>query len=225
MHLIEARKACFGNKPMRTALALTVCLAGGMLSAGCTVYTQPAPPPPAGYETVSDGPVVEGPGVAVIEVEPAPVERVYIYDPGYPPGTYYYNGYYYYGGYRYERDVFVHRYVEVNVREHRYVDARENREAGRRIEESHRAEYARTGGTRSARPGFSGDRREADSGHRPMTGQQAPRAGERSTADPNHRPGQTGTAQHPQHPEQRPQHPEQRPEQGGPKQMGGRNEQ
>jgi hypothetical protein len=197
-----------------------------MLSAGCTVYTQPAPPPPAGYEAVSDGPVVEGPGVEVIDVEPAPVERVYIYDPGYPPGTYYYNGYYYYGGYRYERDVFVHRYVEVNVREHRYADARENREAGRRIEESHRTEYARTGGTRTARPGASGDHRAADSAHRPVTGQQAPRAGERSTAEPNHHPGQSGTAQHPQqHPEQRPQRGEQRPEQGGPKQMGGRNEQ
>jgi hypothetical protein len=207
---------------MRKAPAFTVCLVGTMLSAGCTVYTQPAPPPPAGYETVSDGPVVEGPGVVVIDVEPAPVERVYIYDPGYPPGTYYYNGYYYYGGYRYERDVFVHRYVEENVREHRYADARENRDAGRRIEETHRSEYARTGGTRSPRAGDTHDYRSTDSSHRPMPGEQAPRAGERGTADPNHRPGQAGA---PQHPEQRPQHAQPRPEQGAPKQMGGRNEQ
>ena len=207
---------------MRKSLAFTVCVVGGMLSAGCTVYTQPGPPPPPAEYEVSEGPVIEGPGVAVIEVEPAPVERVYIYDPGYPPGTYYCNGYYYYGGYRYERDVFVHRYVEVNVREHRYADARENREAGRRIEESHRAEYARTGGTRTARPGNTRDYRSTDSSHRPVTGQQTPRAGERSIAEPNRRPGQNGP---PQHPEQHSQRPQQRPEQGGPRQMGGRNEQ
>ena len=36
--------------------------------------------------------------------------------------AYLWGGFYYYGGYRYHHDVFVHRYVEVNVHEHRYVN-------------------------------------------------------------------------------------------------------
>jgi len=95
---------------------------------------------------VVDGPVIDGPGVVVMETEPAPVERVYVYDEGYPPGTYIYGGFYYYGGYRYEHDVFVTRFVEVNIREHRYVNVEENRRLGADFETRHREQYERTGG-------------------------------------------------------------------------------
>jgi hypothetical protein len=86
--------------------------------------------------------VVAGPGVEVIEVEPAPMDRVYVYEVGYPPGCYVYGDYYYYNGYRYPHDVFVRQVVTVNIRENRYVNVEENRRAGVRIEEQHRQEFA-----------------------------------------------------------------------------------
>ncbi len=104
---------------------------------------------PVVQETVAvdtPAPVIDGPGVVVVEQEPPPVQRVYIYDEGYPPGCYVYGGFVYYGGYRYERDVFVNRYVTVNIREHRYVNVAENRRVGHDFEVRHREEFARTGG-------------------------------------------------------------------------------
>lgn len=178
---------------MRLTILALLCGCALMWSAGCTVYTSPAP------VVETQGPVVEGPGVEVIEVEPPPVERVYIYDPGYPPGTYFYHGYYYYGGYRYDREVFVHRYVEVNVREHRYVDVEANRREGHRMEETHRAEYARTGGVRESRP-----REQVRPEQHEMSRQQRP-------------------VQRQARPEQ--QRPQPRPQQREPRQQGGRNEQ
>lgn len=125
----------------KTRLAICGAMLMGM-GGGCVVHEYaPAPEP-----VVVERPIVTGPGVEVIEVEPAPVERVYIYEPGYPPGTYYCDGYYWYGGYRYERDVFVERVVVVNVRERRYVDVEENRRIGGRVEIRHREEFARYGG-------------------------------------------------------------------------------
>lgn len=97
-----------------------------------------------------EGPVLEGPGVVAIDVEPAPDERVYVYDAGFPPGVYLVGGYYWYGGYRYDHDVFVNGYVAANIREHRYADVAENRRAGVVIEQQHRAEFAKTGGKRPA---------------------------------------------------------------------------
>jgi hypothetical protein len=122
----------------------------GILS-GCTIqFTNP--PADSSSATLdedtslSDGPVVDDPGVVVVDEEPPPPERQYIYDPGYPPGTYFYGGYYYYGRYRYPHDVFVHRYVDVNVHQHRYVDVNRNRHMGAAMVQRQRADYARTGG-------------------------------------------------------------------------------
>ena len=139
---------------MRTKFACG--LVSLVILSGCVVYRDPppprqyvvvdAPPPPPAPDVVVAGPVFEGPGVEVVSVEPAPVERVYIYDEGYPPGCYFYGGYYWYGGYRYEHDVFVHRYVEVNVREHRYVNVEENRRYGHQMEQHQRTVYQQTGG-------------------------------------------------------------------------------
>jgi hypothetical protein len=111
-----------------------------MLSQGCVVYTQPA--------SVAAQPVVTGPGVEAIEVEPPPADRVYVYDPGFPPGCYFYDGYYWYDGYRYPHDVFVNDYVVANVREHRFIDVEENRRTGARIEVEHRQQYAQNHGIR-----------------------------------------------------------------------------
>jgi hypothetical protein len=131
---------------MKRSLSLSVALAvAGMLSASCTVVMPPQQGAPA---AVAEGPVVADPGVEVIQVEPAPTERVYVYDPGYPPGVYLYNDYYWYGGYRYPRDVFINQYVAENIRENRYVNVEENRRMGQQIEAQHRAEFARTGGVR-----------------------------------------------------------------------------
>jgi hypothetical protein len=135
---------------MSLAAIVSASLVAGM--SGCTVqYVNPpadAPPPPptAYYDAPPDGPVVDDPSVVVIDEEPPPPERVYIYDPGYPPGTYFYGGFYYYGGYRYPHDVFVNRFVVVNVREHRYVDVEQNRRVGSVMVERQRADYGRTGG-------------------------------------------------------------------------------
>jgi hypothetical protein len=138
--------------------------AAGVLVGGCVVVPtyevyRPAPAPQP--EVVVAGPVVAGPGfeapgVEVIDVEPAPEERVYVYDPGYPPGCYFYNGFYWYGGYRYPHDVFINRYVTVNVRERRFINVEENRRQGVQIEARHRTEFAQNHGVpqgRVARPG------------------------------------------------------------------------
>lgn len=114
----------------------------GLFTSGCIVYEQPQPAP------VVEQPVVTGPGVVLIEVEPAPADRVYVYDPGFPPGVYFYNDYYWYNGYRYPHDVFINQYVTVNVREHRFVDVAANRRAGQQIEAQHRQEFAANHGVR-----------------------------------------------------------------------------
>jgi hypothetical protein len=129
---------------------LSVSVACGMVAvicAGCVVYTQPAYRPVA-YEPAPapGGPVVVAPGVVAIDVEPPPPERVYVYDPGYPPGCYFYGGFYWYGGYRYPHDVFINRYVTVNVRENRYVNVEENRRVTVQVQERQRQEYVRNGG-------------------------------------------------------------------------------
>jgi hypothetical protein len=145
------------GRPLRIArmsimIAMSVAACASM---GCTVYQQQPRPVVAVDDPAPQGPVIEGPGVEVIQVEPVPVERVYVYDPGFPPGTYFYSGYYWYGGYRYEHDVFIHRYVDVNVREHRYIDVSENRRAGQRVEQRQVTQFARQ------HPGYSSRARSA----------------------------------------------------------------
>ena len=115
---------------------------------GCTVYVRPAPAP----QPVVVEPVVSGPGVELVEVEPAPPDRVYVYDPGFPPGVYWYGGYYWYDGYRYPHDLFIHNYVERNRAEHRYFDQSENRRMSSRIEEEHRQRFAVDHGVRHRPP-------------------------------------------------------------------------
>ena len=90
--------------------------------------------------------------VFVVDVEPPPQERVYIYDEGFPPGVYLYGGFYYYGGYRYHRDIFIDRYVSINIRERRFIDVERNRRLGHEIEERHRAEFVKYGPRHDARP-------------------------------------------------------------------------
>jgi hypothetical protein len=129
--------------------ASITCACAAFFASGCIVESQAPPPgPPPGPVVVADAdaPLVQDPSVVQIDVEPPPDQRQYIYDPGYPPGTYFYGGYYYYGRYRYPHDVFVNRYVAVNVRDHRYANVDENRRAGVPIEAQHRADYARTAG-------------------------------------------------------------------------------
>jgi hypothetical protein len=108
----------------------------------------------AEVEVEPETPVIEASPTEVlrIDVEPAPVERVYVYEPGYPPGCYFYGGFVYYGGYRYHRDVFVHRYVEVNVRQHRYVNVTENRRLGHTIEVRHKTEFVKYGAHHDSHP-------------------------------------------------------------------------
>ncbi|HEX4124772.1 MAG TPA: hypothetical protein VHY37_08615 [Tepidisphaeraceae bacterium] len=152
---------------------------GTAMIAGCAgygvrvvAYEPPPPPPPVVYVApapavvVSSGPVFADPSVAVIDVEPDPALRVYVYDTGFPPGCYFYGGFYYYGGYRYPHDVFVHRYVEVNIREHRFADPRANRERSMGIEAQHRREYA----AHAAKAAESQRRSEAQRGERRSTG-------------------------------------------------------
>jgi hypothetical protein len=126
---------------MRSLLASVTFTFLAFLSVGCMVYRdRPVdgstgdPPVVEDPAPVAEGPVTEGPGVEVIDAEPPPPERVYVYDPGYPPGVYFYNNYYWYGGYRYERDVFINRVVNVNIRENRYVNVTENRRVAQRIQ-------------------------------------------------------------------------------------------
>jgi len=114
----------------------------GLGSAGCTVDVYTAPPPPVVIGS-DNGPVIDDPSVVAIDDEPPPDERVYVYDPGYPPGVYLYGDYYWYNGYRYPRQVFIDRYVSVNIRDDRYSDAEQNREMGQQIEAKQRRKYAR----------------------------------------------------------------------------------
>lgn len=81
-----------------------------------------------------------------VEVEPPPAQRVYVYERGYPPGTYFYDGYYYYGHQRYERNVFITKVVNVNIEKNRYVNVTENRRIGPQVEQKHQQEYANNGG-------------------------------------------------------------------------------
>lgn len=138
-----------------------VLAVAGVLTAGCVVRSYEPYPRPREAVVVS-GPVVDGPGVEVIEVEPPPAERVYIYDPGYPPGVYFCDGFYWYGGYRYEREVFVNRIVVVNVRERRYVNVEENRRYGARIEVRQRQEFAARHNARVAHPARASAHARAD---------------------------------------------------------------
>lgn len=153
---------------MRTVLASVVCASAAILTTGCTVHTYSRPVVverrpvvveerhvvTADVAVEPETPVIEAaPGdVLRIDVEPAPAERVYVYDEGYPPGCYLYGGFIYYGGYRYHREVFVERYVRVNIREHRYVNVVENRRAGHVIEERHRTEYVKYGAHHDSHP-------------------------------------------------------------------------
>jgi hypothetical protein len=120
---------------MRIALASVVCPVAAFLCVGCTLeYRRPIvsvdTPPPV---VVEETPVGE-----LVTVEPAPVERQYVYLVGYPPGCYLSNNYYWYGGRRYERDVFINRVVNVNIRERRYVNVTENRRVSQQIETTRR---------------------------------------------------------------------------------------
>jgi hypothetical protein len=142
---------------MRIAVAAAVCGSMAFFSAGCELAVHPAH---VAVETPSvavegpavdvepQGPLIEGPEAQVVDVEPPPAEREYVYDPGFPPGVYLSGGFYYYGGHRYDRNVFINRVVEANRREHRYVNAGENRRLGERMAARHREVYKRTGGRR-----------------------------------------------------------------------------
>jgi len=152
---------------MRNSVRLVMnCVVGvgaALLPAGCIVETDAPPPPPA--VVMVDGPVVDDPSVVLIDVEPAPPDRVYVYDPGFPPGTYFYGGFYYYGGYRYPHDVFINRYVVVNVREHRFADPGENRRAAAPIIQQHRAQYAARRQAAPAQPQRAQEHRDNAQGH------------------------------------------------------------
>jgi hypothetical protein len=145
---------------MRHVRPFVICAAAAFISAGCEVHSGPDRVAVSGGADVSveepQGAVVQGPGVEEVDVDPDPAQRTYIYDEGYPPGTYTYNGYYYYGGYRYPHDVFVNQYVQENIRQHRYVDAGDNRKQGLQIEQRNRTEFAQTHGVRKNRPAAQG---------------------------------------------------------------------
>jgi hypothetical protein len=129
----------------------------GLFASGCVVYERPRP-------VVTEA-VVVGPGVEVVEVEPAPEDRVYVYDEGYPPGVYFCGGFYWYGGQRYEHDVFVRDVVVVNIREGRYRNVEENRRQGQQIEAQHRQAYAvNHGRANSGRPEVSDTRTQPRTG-------------------------------------------------------------
>ena len=110
------------------ALLCVACGTLSLLSAGCIIREGPPP-----REVVVEREVVVD--------EPPPVERVYIYEEGYPPGSYRCGDYYYYGGYRYERNVFITKVVNVNIHEHRYVNVVENRRVSHEIEHQHVVQY------------------------------------------------------------------------------------
>jgi len=158
-----------------------VAAIAGVISAGCQISVTPGSftvvPPvlirgpvieaPVVEAQVVAGPVFTAPGVEVIQVEPDPSYRVYMYDPGYPPGAYFYGDYYWYNGYRYPHDVFINRYVTENIRENRFINVEENRRAGRRMEAHHRNEFAKTHGVsanaqHANRPGERPGQRSAE---------------------------------------------------------------
>jgi hypothetical protein len=179
--------------------SIIIATVAAILAGGCVVVPTyevyrpvPAPPPPPEPEVVVAGPVFEAPGVEIIDVEPAPYDRVYVYDPGYPPGCYFYGGFYWYGGYRYPHDVFIQRYVTVNVRENRYINVEENRRSGMRIEEQHRVEFARNHGVRSDRVERPGEGRPSDRAGRPGDPRASDRAGR--PGDPHQTPEQRQAA-------------------------------
>lgn len=138
----------------RHGLIVMGLLVGGCIEVPAYQTYQPPPQPAVVEQPVVAGPVVDAPGVEVIQVEPAPEVRVYVYDPGYPPGVYFYGDYYWYRGYRYPHDVFINRYVVVNVRERRFVDVEQNRRMGQQLAARQRVAYANTHGvhTGTARP-------------------------------------------------------------------------
>ena len=140
---------------MRIVFASVVCASAVFLSAGCAVRYRPVVVEARGEIDVEpERAVIVGSPTEVlrIDVEPAPVERFYVYEPGFPPGAYLYGGFYYYGGYRYHHDVFIHNYVEVNIRERRYINVTENRRVGRTFEERHRVEYTKYGPKHESHP-------------------------------------------------------------------------
>lgn len=157
---------------MRVSRSLLFCAAAVLISAGCEVHERGAAP--VGVEVSAggvQGPVIDG-GVA-IDVEPDPAQRQYIYDEGYPPGCYVYENYYYYNGYRYPRDVFVNQYVQENIRQHRFVNADENRRQGQQIEQRQREEFTRNHGVRQTSQGRPQDQRAEQA---PVRQPEAPRA-------------------------------------------------
>ena len=170
---------------MRVALASVFCASAAFLTAGCVVQVRPSPVvyrarPAEVVEVEPEAPVIAVvPGeVILIDVEPAPVERVYVYEPGFPPGCYLYGGFYYYGGYRYRREVFVDRYVTINIREHRFIDVQRNREVGRRFEERHRTEFERFGPRHESHPSVVTERRRVEHADPKRSGTERPQARE-----------------------------------------------
>jgi hypothetical protein len=137
---------------MRTAIASIICASAGLFYVGCTAEVR-GPEPVAevgvGVDVDTGGPVFNDAGVVAIDVEPDPAQRVYVYDPGFPPGVYLYDNFYYYGGYRYPHDAFVNRYVQENIRQNRYTNVEDNRRQGQQIEQRQRTEFAKTGGKRT----------------------------------------------------------------------------
>ncbi|MBI3820328.1 MAG: hypothetical protein HY286_16680 [Planctomycetes bacterium] len=134
---------------MRNTLLSAICTFATLPLAACGTIIVERPSEPRTVvvaQPVYEVPVFTGPGVEIIEIEPAPVERVYIYERGFPPGCYLYNNYYWYNGYRYEHDVFIERHVTVNIRENRYVNVQENKSKIVQIRKEHEDTFAKTGG-------------------------------------------------------------------------------
>lgn len=119
---------------MRMSLAFAVS-AVAFLSIGCVLREGPRVEREEVREEVVGDPV---------EAEPPPAQRVYVYERGYPPGTYFYDGYYYYGRQRYERNVFITKVVNVNIQKNKYVNVTENRRVGQQIEQQHRQTHPGT---------------------------------------------------------------------------------
>jgi hypothetical protein len=161
---------------MHISRSLVLCAAVAFVSVGCEVHDAERDRVVVHDQAsvdVPQGAVVDGPGVVAIDVEPDPSQRVYVYDEGYPPGTYIYNDYYYYGGYRYPRDVFVNRFVQDNIRQHRYTNADDNRRQGQQIEQRQRTEFTKT---RGVRQNVAGRPAAAPADQSPVRQPEAPRA-------------------------------------------------
>jgi hypothetical protein len=138
----------------RVLLALPLLILGGCVISARPAVVEVSAPVVAVEAPVVDvepvAPVIEGPGVEVIAVEPAIEVRQYVYDPGFPPGVYLVGGFYYYGGHRYAHDVFINRVVHENIRLHRYENRAENLRRGRAIEARHRESFSHNHGARPA---------------------------------------------------------------------------